>query len=142
MTQAQPLDSKTTTPDATAKALHDVIARYQAAVRGGDIDGYTALFADDAIQMPAGAPDRFGPAAIHAGMKPALTQNKMDVTLVPHETLLLGHGHASVRVVITGTRTPRDGGAPAPIHFTCLFLLRESDRGKWKIQQQMWTVKS
>jgi uncharacterized protein (TIGR02246 family) len=131
-----------TITDETAKTLHDVIARYQAAVRGGDIDGYTALFAADAIQMPAAAPDRFGPKEIHAGMKPALTQNKMDVTLVPHETVLLGEGQASVRVVITGTRTPHDGSATAPINFTCLFLLRESERGKWQIHQQMWTVKS
>jgi uncharacterized protein (TIGR02246 family) len=134
--------STTTIARETTNALHDVIARYEAAVRGGDIDAYAALFSDDAIQMPPAAPDRFGPAEIHFGMKPALSQNKMDVTLVPHETFLLGERDASVRVVITGTRTPLDGGNPAPINFTCLFLLREHADRVWKIQQQIWTVKS
>jgi uncharacterized protein (TIGR02246 family) len=134
--------SSTTIARETTSALHDVIARYQAAVRGGDIDAYAALFSHAAIQMPPGGPDRFGQAEIHAGMKPALTQNKMDVTLVPHETFQLGDGDASVRVVITGTRTPLDGSNPAPINFTCLFLLREQADRTWKIQQQIWTVKS
>jgi len=133
--------STTTITRETSSALHDVIDRYEAAVRGGDIDAYAALFSDDAIQMPPAAPDRFGPAEIHAGMKPALSQNKMDVTLAPRETSLLGDRDASVRVVITGTRTPLDGSNPAPINFTCLFLLHEADR-IWKIQQQIWTVKS
>ena len=127
--------------DEIAKTLHHVITRYQTAVRSGDVDGYVALFTDDAIQMPPGAADRFGASQIHAGMKPGLTQNKMEVTLVPHETFLLGPGQASMRVVVTGTRTPRDGGPSAPISFSALFLFREIGRD-WKIHQQMWNVKS
>ena len=130
------------TTDETAKTLTHLITLYQTAVRSGDVDGYTALFAEDAIQMPPGAADRFGRSEIHAGMKPGLTQNKMDVTLATHEMFALGPGQASVRVTVTGTRTPNDGGTPAPIRYSALFLFRESGRGDWKIHQQIWNVKN
>lgn len=90
--------------------------------------------------MPPGSPDRFGRAEIHVGMTPDLTQNRMEVTVQPHEILLLGPGQACIRVVVTGTRT-RSAAARALRSTSALFLLREQEQQGRKIHRQIWTVK-
>ena len=118
----------------TEEEVAAVIAAYGAASRSQDLDGYLALFRDDAIQCGNGTPPRVGKAAIREARLRLREGRDMSGELafeiVPEHIDVLG----DMAVVIAHPTM----GEPAPADLTALFVLRQTD-GDWLIWRQSVT---
>jgi uncharacterized protein (TIGR02246 family) len=116
-------------PDAEL-AIRDVIGRTQAANNAGDVDGWVAQFADDAVYMVPGLPavtTRDGLRDIaRAGF-----QNRADIRLEPVEIVVAGEW-AFARIDVTGSVTVHTGKT-IDVDVKEIAVFRRQAGGAWKI---------
>jgi uncharacterized protein (TIGR02246 family) len=112
--------------------IYDLWNEYAAAVNDRDLDRWLALWSDDAIQMPPGAPCRVGKAEIRRGMQSLFDPGVIRMFIQPEEVRILGdraytHGAYEFEIALNrGDETRR---------YSAKFLdiLEKQVDGSWKI---------
>jgi uncharacterized protein (TIGR02246 family) len=113
--------------------------RYTACLNGADVDGYSALYADDVIWAAPNMPDARSRAEIvtlltglFSKVSQELTVHIDDLTVTDDSAVALG--------VATGTVTRKPDGDAQPLRLRAMWVLRRDD-GTWRINRQVGTPK-
>jgi uncharacterized protein (TIGR02246 family) len=115
--------------------------RYAACLNGEDVDGYSALYADDVIWAAPNLPDGRSPAEIaklltglFSKVTQQLTVHVDDLTVNADTAIALG--------VASGTVARKPDGDPQPLTIRAMWVLRRTDGGSgWLITRQVGTPK-
>jgi uncharacterized protein (TIGR02246 family) len=104
-----------------------------AAAKDGDIERWMALWSDNGIQMPPGAPRRVGKAEIRRGMQPLFDLfDTRNMLIQPEEVRIMGdwaYSHGSYEWEMT----PKDGGETRRYSGKFLDILEKQVDGSWRI---------
>jgi len=98
----------------------------------GDVEGWVALFEDDAVYMPAGQPAVTSRVDLQAIASAGFSSWRSDIRITADEIVLMGDW-AFARARMTGTATPTGGGSPASIDLKEIVIYRRQSAGDWKI---------
>jgi uncharacterized protein (TIGR02246 family) len=117
-------------------ALRAADSTWFTAVNRGDVDGMTALYAEDAIVNVPGAPPARGSAAIRGVLaKDIENANKAGVKLVPGPDIEVGVSGDLGWIWNTFTATDKAG---ATVDAGKYLTLAERRDGKWLIIRDIW----
>lgn len=113
--------------------IYELWKCYADAASDGDMERWIALWVEDAIQMPPGAPSRVGKAEIRRAMRPLLESSGIcKVIIEPEEVRIVGD-----RAYSHGTyafeRAPEQGGETQIYSGKFLDILEKQVDGSWKI---------
>jgi uncharacterized protein (TIGR02246 family) len=120
--------------DAEAKAIRQVIQRYEQALGASDVGAVVKLFTDDAVVMAPNNPPAVGRATVRAVYEGLFKAVKLDIKFEINEAKPLSDRWAYVRsrskfsVKVLGADVP-----PQPDANQELFLLEKSADGQWRI---------
>ena len=117
------------------EAVEGLLGEYFAAINAGDVDGYLACFADDAIWMPPNEPAVTGKEAWRQANPEAFTTVGLDLTLTLDEVVVPGDW-AFARGTVTGTLTPAEG-EPVEVSSKNLWILQRQGDGSWKVSRSI-----
>jgi uncharacterized protein (TIGR02246 family) len=112
------------------RAIRNLVERWMAASKAGDLATVLSLMADDVIFMVPGQ-EPFGKEAFKAasqGMKAMGIDGRSDI----REVRVLGDW-AYLRTYIEVTVTPPDGGKPMRRAGYTLTILRKNAEGQWQL---------
>ena len=112
--------------------IYELWNEYAAAWHAGDMERWIALWTDDGIQMPPGAPRNVGKEQIRTANQPGMDQNDYEMTINPDQVQVLGdraysHGLGGF------TMTPKEGGDTVEFIGKFLTILEKQVDGSWKI---------
>jgi uncharacterized protein (TIGR02246 family) len=117
-------------------ALRAVDSAWFTAVNAGDVDGVTALYAEDAVVNVPGAPPARGSAAIRGVLaKDIENASKGGVKLVPGPSVEVGASGDLGWIWNTFTVTDKAG---ATVDAGKYLTLAERKDGKWRIIRDIW----
>ncbi len=105
---------------------------FAASAIAGDLERWLALWTEDGIQLPPGAPRRAGKAEIRHGMEPSFNLFDAHMAVRPDEIHVVGdlaYTHGAYEYVFS----PKDGGEPLQGIGKFLTILRRQPEGTWKI---------
>ena len=118
--------------DADVAAIEALIARATYVNNAGDIEGWVALFADDAVYLPEGRP----PVTTREGLEGAavsqFSRYRPNIQITADEIQVLGDW-AFARTTVTGTLTPHRNANPIRVEGKEIALYRRQPDGGWKI---------
>lgn len=119
-------------------AIRTLYTRNVAALSAGDIAALTALYTDDAIQLPPNAPPLVGWAAISSSLKNELAGVRAEANVEVLETTTAG-SWAFARGTYRTVVVPRNGGPQTDSTGNWLDILKRQEDGSWKIARSTWT---
>ncbi|MHA2101700.1 MAG: YybH family protein [Candidatus Kariarchaeaceae archaeon] len=132
-------DSEMISVEADVEALKEEIRKYDDTYSSGNLDGYVALFANDAVQMPYDAPIIVGKDAIHSEAKEFFANNTLKLTDTVEDTKVSGDW-AIVRGRYTDVITPNDGSAVETAEGKWVVIYQRQSDGSWKINTEIWNL--
>ncbi|UCC99646.1 MAG: SgcJ/EcaC family oxidoreductase, partial [Phycisphaerales bacterium] len=112
--------------------IYQLWKAYAAALTAGDMERWIALWTDDGIQMPPGAPRRVGVEQIRASMQPLFDLYQWAITINPEEVRVLGdraYSHGTYEFALT----PKEDGETMEGSSKYLTILEKQADGSWKI---------
>ena len=113
--------------------LYGLWNEYAAAANEGDLERWIALWIDDGIQLPPGAPCRIGKAEIRQGMQPLFDRfDTRKMIIQPEEVRILGdraYSHGTYEFEMA----PKEGGETMRHSGKFLDILEKQVDGSWKI---------
>ncbi len=118
-------------------AINNVFKEMAASANAGDIDRWTSLWAEDAIEMPAGAASVVGRQQIGNDLAGSMNQFTIEEAITVEEIEVAGKwAFSSGRH--TAILNPKGEGQSFLIDGKSMtILLRQSDGG-WKIYRSIW----
>ena len=108
------------------------------AVANGDVDGYLAAYADDAVWMPPATEEIMGKAAAKQIMQGVLDEITVEEQITMEEQVVLSPDWVLDRGTYALTRTPKAGGEAEEAVGTFLTLWNRQEDGSWKIAYDIW----
>ena len=113
--------------------VYELWNEYADAANDGDLERWIALWIDDGIQMPPGAPRRVGKAEIRRGMQPLFDLCGISKLIIhPEEVRILGdraYSHGTYEFEMA----PQAGGETKSCSGQFLDILEKQVDGSWKI---------
>jgi len=129
--------SETISVEADVEALNEENRKYDYAVNSGNLDGFVALFTDDAVQMPNNDPIVVGKNEIRSRAEDNFANNTMKLTDTVKDIKVSGDW-AIVRGNFTNVITPKDGGADVTEVGKWIAVYQRQSDGSWKIYSEIW----
>jgi ketosteroid isomerase-like protein len=125
------MDTNATTDD-DVKAIQKLGEEYFAGANAGDLDRRMATMASDAIIMPPDRPSILGKEEVRRLSREYSATFESEYSLVYDEIETAGNwGFA--RATVTGTRTPKSGGAVEKVIWKNLWIVKRQADGKWEL---------
>ena len=113
--------------------VYGLWSEYAAAAMDGDLERWLALWIEDGIQMPPGAPGRVGKAEIRRGMQPLFDLfDTSKMAIHTEEVRILGE-RAYSHGTYESEMAPKGGGETKNHSGTFLDILEKQIDGSWKI---------
>jgi uncharacterized protein (TIGR02246 family) len=113
--------------------VYELWNEYAAAAIDGNMERWIALWIDEAIQMPPGAPRRVGKAEIRREMQPLFDRfDTSRMIIQPEEVRILGdraYSHGTFELEMA----TKDGGETKSYSGKFLDVLEKQVDGSWKI---------
>ena len=106
---------------------------YAAAANDGDMARWIALWSDDGIQMPPGAPRRVGKAEIRREMQPLFDLFDTSKMIIHTEEVRILGDRAYSHGTYEFEMTPKEGGETKSCSGKFLDILEKQVDGSWKI---------
>ena len=128
----RPAESAGANDSADIAAVPRSMEAATAAHAAGDSVGIADLFTEDAVIMPAGEPTASGRAQVLASFGAFFRNYTSQARIEPIETHIAGDW-AWARTRVSGTLTPRAGGAPIELSAREIAILRRQSDGSWKV---------
>lgn len=118
-----------------ADAVRQTLNQYAAACNAGDFEGWLALWAEEGVQMPPGAPTRVGREQIREGMQQAFEAMDLALDLHAIEDVHVAGDRALTRCTYSLKLTPKAGGdaIDAMPRGKALTLYARQADGSWRI---------
>jgi uncharacterized protein (TIGR02246 family) len=113
-------------------AIRAVIERTQAMNNAGDVEGWVALFAPNAVYMPPGQPAVTTVDGLRDAGRAGFTSWTSNIAIHPEEIVMSGDW-AFAHSTVTGTATPVAGGDPIRIDVKQLVVYHRQANGEWRI---------
>lgn len=132
--------SNTGNVEADQAAIRQVWVAYANAVETADVNAYMALWADDGVQMPPGAPPNVGKDMIRARTVKGFGSRGDSTTVMqidPQEITVIGDW-AYTRGLYTVTVTPKSGGTVGHVDGKFMTVLRRQQDGSWKLYRDIF----
>lgn len=135
---AEPQLPDGSTQETDIAAITALTSSYDAAATAGDTETLSALYAEDAVQMPPGEPPLVGKAAIRQRMD-AFNAEYTDAVDSRAERVRVSGDLATYRGSYTESVSPKDGGDPRLLEGNWMLVLQREPSGQWLIVEEMWT---
>lgn len=116
-------------------AVLDLFRKYQETVANSDADGWLALWTEDGLQMPPGAPALHGKAAITKGSVDSFRDYVAKFGEFTTEEIQIAGDWGYTRGTYTLTATPKAGGEPMHVDGKWLSIVKRQPDGSWKIHR-------
>ena len=113
--------------------IYELWNAYAAAFNDGELERWLALWVDDGIQMPPGAPRRMGKEQIRQEMRPAFELFNMNKMCIHTEEVKVLGDRAYSHGVYEIEMAPSAGGEPTNHFGKFLTILVKQVDGSWKI---------
>lgn len=113
-------------------AVRKVVADYNIALNGCDVEGIVRMFEPDAMRMPANQPPTVGHANLRAWFTSYCGRTRAKLTFSVMEVQSAGN-LAWVRVDIGGALTATANGAVNPQDNQGILIIRRGTDGAWRI---------
>ena len=114
------------------RALRDVIARWHAATRAGDVDTVLGFIAEDAVFLVAGGNPMRGRNAFAAGLRSVLASDRIESSGEVVEVKVSGE-LAYCWTTLDVAITPRSGGDATRRSGSSLSIFRKDASGAWRL---------
>ncbi len=125
--------------DELARAVRDVRAELDAAMRAEDVDAYLDRFMDDAVWLPANAEEYVGKAVARQRLTSFFKSVNLEGSSTVEEQVVMGPNWIGERGQFSIVLSPKEGDAE-PVHEvgSYLALWTKDTDGRWKIAIDMW----
>jgi uncharacterized protein (TIGR02246 family) len=127
----------TFTSTATSEAIDSLRAAHVAAVNAGDVAGWVAMFADDGVQMPPGAPANAGRDMIRLWVDGFLAAVQVEFALHVEEVHSDGDW-AFERGTYTIVLRPKAGGGLIHDQGKYITIYQQQRDGTWRLARDIW----
>jgi uncharacterized protein (TIGR02246 family) len=111
--------------------IEAAVAEWAKAANAGDAAGIAALYTDDAVLLPPGAPIAQGKDKIQGLWKSMLDMGVSNIQLNPTEIIVSGNDASEV-----GTFSYTAGDTKGTGKY--IVLWRKGDDGKWRLRRDIW----
>lgn len=108
-----------------------------AAVNSGDIEGFMAIFTDDAVIMPPNLAPICGKDNIRRFNRQFFEELTTQITIKSEEVVVCGEW-AFDRGTFEVTFTPKSGGEPVQDSGKYIYILKQQPDGTWKMARDIW----
>jgi uncharacterized protein (TIGR02246 family) len=133
-----PVAAPETNVDAVTEAVMAIWDEYEASLLAGDADRWIALWAEDGVQLPPGAPAVNGKEAIYAGIVSDLDAYEYTEFVITPEELSVNGDFAISRGVYKVTFVAKAGGDPMQVDGKYMTFIRQQPDGTWKIYRDIF----
>ena len=113
--------------------VYELWLEVAAALNNGDLERWLALWSDDGIQMPPGAPRRQGVAEIRKELQSLFDSFDLSEMAIQTEEVRILGDWALTHGTFTFGRTPREWGETKRYTGSFLDVLKKQVDGSWKI---------
>ncbi len=136
LSSCQPAAEQT---EADVAAIQAVAKEWIAAFSAGDVARLVALYTDDAVRMPPGAPANAGKEAIQEAFRGLLERFSAELTWpTEEEELVVADGWAFHRDKYTARLTPVAGGEVIEEVGKVIVIFQQQPDGSWKHAREIW----
>jgi len=125
-------------PDDAEAAVNAAFQEYSASLGAGDADRWIALWTEDGVQMPPGAPPNVGKEIIHSGLQGALGIFSFSDMQISVEEVQTTGDWAYARGTYTVTYIPKDGSDPIFIDGKFMSIFQKQPAGSWKLHRDIF----
>ena len=116
--------------------IETVLFAYRDALNASDVSQVLALYSEDGVFMPSGAPTSVGQEQVKAAYEYVFSSIQLNIEFSIDEIAVLGD-HAYARTTSKGTVLIRATDEKAPEENRELFVLKK-EAGSWKINRYMF----
>ena len=134
LSSCQPASEQT---EADVAAIQALTEEWSAAFNAGDVARIVALYTDDAIRMPPGAPTYTGIEAIEQVWSGIFEQYSGNLAW-PTEEIVVAGNWGFHRGTYTATLTPLAAGEVEKQDGKVLVICRKQADGSWKLAREIW----
>lgn len=122
--------------EADKTAIKQLIRKYEEVGNRGDFDSWIALWAEDAVQMPPGAPTRVGVTQITEATKPSFEQFTSEINIASIDEIRIFGDIGLARISYRMSAIPKQGGEKLIFESDgkALSLFERQPDGTWKIR--------
>lgn len=130
--------------DADVAAIQALIQAWVTAIETGDLAGYMALYTDDIVQLPDGAPVNKGKQALEDHCRSLLDQFTFEVTwpVEGTEEIIVSDGWAFHLSEFIEKLTPKAGGETIEMYGKIIEVCQKQPDGSWKFAREIWNLNS
>jgi ketosteroid isomerase-like protein len=125
-------------PAVDTAALRQAGAARLAAISAGNLDGYLAAYAADAVWMPANADDIIGKEVAKQRIGNSITDAAVEATSKTEEQVVMAPDWVMERGSYQVARTPKAGGDTAVEVGSYLTVWKKQSDQTWKISYDIW----
>lgn len=136
-TQAASAEHADAQASSAEEAIRQLTADYEAAIAAGDLEGFVALFTDDAVIYPPDQPPVRGKEDLRETSKPFFDRLEMEETIT-YENLKVADDWAAGWYRYTWVTRPKDGGETSTEEGKGVALFRRLTDGSWKWRLSAW----
>ncbi|UCH65080.1 MAG: SgcJ/EcaC family oxidoreductase [Ignavibacterium sp.] len=129
--------SETMSMEADVEALKEENRKYDDAYNSGNLDGFVALFTDDAVQLPDEEAIVVGKEAIRLRAKDGFANFTFKLTDTVEDIKVSGNW-AFVRGSYVNIITPKEGGDDATEEGKWVAIYQRQADGSWQIYSEIW----
>ncbi len=123
---------------ADVRTIESVFKAYKKTLENGDLEAWLALWTDDLVQMPDGAPSRIGKPELRVRTRDMLAVWSLEFGAEDTQEVRVAGDWAFSRGTYTATFTPRAGGRPFMVDGKFLTIFQRLPDGTWKIHRDIF----
>jgi len=123
--------------EADVKAIKKVLEQVAAAIDGEDVNGFAAMFTEDAVMMPPNHPAVIGKESIQSWFQDFVDKFTVELKASSEEINVSGDW-AIVRLSFTSMASPLAGGEAVPDKGKGIHIYKRQPDGSWKIHRDIW----
>lgn len=124
--------------DDVEAAVEAIFQEYGDSLEAGDAERWGALWTEDGVQMPPGAPANEGKETILTGLRGALQIFSFSDMQINVEEVQNAGDWAYARGVYTVTYLPNDGSDAIFIDGKFMSIFQKQDDGTWKLHRDIF----
>lgn len=125
-------------PAEVEAAVNAAYQEYAASLGAGDADRWIALWTEDGVQMPPGAPANIGKETIASGLRGAMEFISFSDMQISNEEVQVAGEWAYARGTYTVTYLPKDGSDPILIDGKYMSIFQKQADGSWKLHRDIF----
>ena len=120
--------------------VNTIWREYESSLLAGDSERWLALWDEEGVQMPPGAPPVVGKAAITEKIRGGLAAVQYTEFAINNLEAVEGDGWAFARGLYIGTYVPKAGGDAVSIDGKYMTIFKQQPDGSWRIYRDIFNA--